>query len=133
MECPDVDELVRLSGGEAEAALAAHVSGCEGCRARAEVIEVLLLAGPLEPVPDPLLERVMAGLPDAPAQALAGAALTPGHRAVTFLLATLTTAVAAVLSGVNGVQLELLLAYATLVGVLAAVAEPHVLRLPDGP
>jgi len=134
MECPDVDELIRLFGGERDPRLAAHVHRCPACRSRAEVVDALLVTGPLEPVPQPLVDRVMAALPG-PGDELAvgaGAPFLPGHRLLTFLLASLTALLASGL-GEGGGEVETLLAWAAAVGLAAAIAEPRLLRLRESP
>lgn len=134
-ECPDIDVLIELSAGtrEADHAVLEHAESCEQCRSDLAVLgEMRAVMDPGRAVPEALVARVMASLPDPPPEP-EPASSRPGwppllDMGIPFALGTVTVAAALVLgspAGSAGTFLDLAM-FSTAAGLMASLVEPKV-------
>ena len=130
--CPDIDVLIELSAGTqaADAAVLEHTASCGRCQADLEALAGFKSVLE-EKVPEELVAKVMAGLPDTspePEPAMS----RPGwsgllEMGIPFALGTATVAAALALGapGESGNILDLAL-FSTAAGLLTSLVEPKV-------
>lgn len=132
-QCPDIDVLIELSAGtrEADAAIREHAASCDQCQADLELLGELhsVLT---EKVPEELVAKVMASLPDTPPEP-EPASGRPGWSglldwAIPFGLGTATVAAALALGSPaesTGTLLDLIM-FSTAAGLVTSLIEPKV-------
>ena len=135
--CPDIDVLIELSrsGRAPEAALLEHTSACDQCRSDLAMLgEIRTALKPDRAVPEALVARVMAGLPDPPpepAPAVGRPGSSPWDMGISFALGTATVAAALILGspeGGAGTMLDLTM-FSAAMGLVVSLVEPKVLRV----